>query len=81
MFRVGLKSYSACSIGKRSDPPPGSHPEANSPSNPTNNLLDPSNTEETRKATSLTRALRSHQLWLTITYFGLLLLMARGFAS
>lgn len=28
-----------------------------------------------------TRALRSHQLWLTLTYLGLLLLMARGFAS
>ncbi len=29
----------------------------------------------------LTRALRSHQLWLTLTYFGLLVLMARGIAS
>lgn len=29
----------------------------------------------------MTRALRSHQLWLTIAYFGLLTLMARGFAS
>jgi len=30
---------------------------------------------------NLTRALRSHQLWLTLTYFGLLVLMARGIAS
>ena len=30
---------------------------------------------------TLTRALRSHQLWLTVTYLGLLSLMARGFAS
>jgi hypothetical protein len=29
----------------------------------------------------LTRALRSHQLWLTVTYLGLLGLMARGIAS
>jgi hypothetical protein len=29
----------------------------------------------------LSRALRSHQLWLTLTYFGLLVLMARGIAS
>jgi len=29
----------------------------------------------------LTRALRSHQLWLTVAYIGLLGLMARGFAS
>jgi hypothetical protein len=34
-----------------------------------------------RKANPLTRALRSHQLWLTITYLGLLVLMARGIAS
>jgi len=34
-----------------------------------------------RKGTPLTRALRSHQLWLTITYLGLLVLMARGIAS
>jgi hypothetical protein len=30
---------------------------------------------------TLTRALRSHQLWLTLTYFGLLGLMARGLAG
>jgi hypothetical protein len=29
----------------------------------------------------LTRALRSHQLWLTIAYFGLLGLVARGLAG
>ena len=34
-----------------------------------------------RKGKALTRALRSHQLWLTITYVGLLILMARGIAS
>ena len=34
-----------------------------------------------RKGKALTRALRSHQLWLTITYLGLLILMARGIAS
>ena len=33
-----------------------------------------------RKST-LTRALRSHQLWLTVAYLGILTLMARGFAS
>jgi hypothetical protein len=31
------------------------------------------------EATVTTRALRSHQLWLTLAYFGLLSLMARGF--
>ena len=35
----------------------------------------------TRKEMILTRALRSHQLWLTVTYLGLLVLMARGIAS
>lgn len=34
-----------------------------------------------RKETPLTRALRSQELWLTLTYLGLLLLMAKGFAS
>jgi len=34
-----------------------------------------------QKGTPLTRALRSHQLWLTITYFGLLVLIARGLAG
>lgn len=29
----------------------------------------------------MTRALRSHQLWLTLTYFGLLLLVAKGLSS
>ena len=29
----------------------------------------------------MTRALRSHQLWLTLTYLGLLLLIGRGFAG
>ncbi len=29
----------------------------------------------------MTRALRSHQLWLTVTYFGLLVLMAKGLSS
>ncbi len=33
------------------------------------------------KENTLTRALRSHQLWLTIAYLGLLVLMARGIAS
>ena len=28
----------------------------------------------------LTRALRSHQLWLSLTYLGLLVLMARAYA-
>ena len=31
------------------------------------------------RSTLTTRALRSHQLWLTLAYFGLLSLMARGF--
>jgi len=34
-----------------------------------------------KKDTPLTRALRSHQLWLTITYLGLLVLMGRGLAG
>lgn len=29
----------------------------------------------------VTRALRSQEFWLTLTYLGLLLLMAKGFAS
>lgn len=29
----------------------------------------------------MTRALRSHQLWLTVAYFGLLVLMAKGLSS
>jgi hypothetical protein len=33
------------------------------------------------KGKPLTRVMRSHQLWLTLTYFGLLVLMARGIAS
>lgn len=33
------------------------------------------------KGKTLTRVMRSHQLWLTITYLGLLVLMARGIAS
>jgi len=33
------------------------------------------------KDNPLTRALRSHQLWLTLTYFALLILMARGLAG
>jgi hypothetical protein len=34
-----------------------------------------------REETILTRALRSHQLWLTLTYLGLLVLMGRGLAG
>jgi len=33
------------------------------------------------KDTPVTRALRSQELWLTLAYLGLLLLMAKGFAS
>ena len=33
------------------------------------------------KGKPLTRVMRSHQLWLTLTYFGLLVLMARGISS
>ena len=33
------------------------------------------------KGKTLARVMRSHQLWLTITYLGLLVLMARGIAS
>ncbi len=29
----------------------------------------------------MTRALTSHQLWLTVTYFGLLVLVAKGLSS
>lgn len=34
-----------------------------------------------REDSILTRALRSHQLWLTLTYLGLLVLMGRGLAG
>jgi len=34
-----------------------------------------------QKGKTLTRVIRSHQLWLTLTYFGLLALVARGIAS
>jgi hypothetical protein len=44
-------------------------------------LRNRSRNRKDRKGTPLTRALRSHQLWLTITYLGLLVLMARGIAS
>ncbi len=40
----------------------------------------PPRLDEISKEPTVTRALRSHQLWLTLTYFGLLVLMARGFA-
>ncbi len=33
------------------------------------------------KEIALTRALRSHQLWLTLTYLGLLVLIGRGLAG
>lgn len=41
----------------------------------------PESIERRREDTPLTRALRSHQLWLTLTYFALLILMARGLAG
>lgn len=34
-----------------------------------------------QKDAPLTRALRSQELWLTLTYLALLMLMAKGFAS
>ena len=39
------------------------------------------NPERVWKEFFVTRALRSQELWLTLTYLGLLLLMAKGFAS
>ena len=39
------------------------------------------NQEPVWKESFVTRALRSQELWLTFTYLGLLLLMAKGFAS
>jgi len=36
---------------------------------------------DSRKDPIVTRALLNQQLWLTLTYFGLLTLMARGFAA
>jgi hypothetical protein len=42
---------------------------------------EPQKRENDQKGLPLTRALRSHQLWLTITYFGLLVLIARGLAG
>ena len=39
------------------------------------------NQEPVWKESFVTRALRSQEFWLTLTYLGLLLLMAKGFAS
>ena len=52
-------------------------------SKPIGRTSGPGKPEETarRKDAPLTRALRSHQLWLTLTYFALLILMARGLAG
>ena len=45
-------------------------------------IRHPLDTEPTApEGNIVTRALRSHQLWLTVAYFGILGLMARGFAS
>jgi len=41
----------------------------------------PAEAEIKREVIPLTRALRSHQLWLTVGYLGLLALMARGYAG
>jgi hypothetical protein len=43
--------------------------------------LDPATRNPVWKEPPVTRALRSQELWLTLTYLGLLLLMAKGFAS
>ena len=43
--------------------------------------MTPRKTPDLWKDEPLTRALKSHQLWLTLTYFGLLLLVARGIAT
>lgn len=39
------------------------------------------NDRRTEGKPALTRTLRSHQLWLTLAYLGLLVLMGRGIAS
>ncbi len=41
----------------------------------------PETIESSGRKNLVTRALRSQELWLTLTYLGLLLLMAKGFAS
>jgi hypothetical protein len=41
----------------------------------------PSRPDRAARKEHMTRALRSHQLWLTVAYFGLLSLMARGIAA
>ncbi|MEZ4280073.1 MAG: hypothetical protein R3F21_10725 [Myxococcota bacterium] len=41
----------------------------------------PETSELSGRKNLVTRALRSQELWLTLTYLGLLLLMAKGFAS
>ncbi len=41
----------------------------------------PETNEPSGRKNLVTRALRSQELWLTLTYLGLLLLMAKGFAS
>lgn len=48
---------------------------------PLDSATRPGNPESDWKEFFVTRALRSQELWLTLTYLGLLLLMAKGFAS
>ena len=76
MLQTGLKSNSLRS--KRREEKRRAKNGNPSAAGSSANLVGPINLPEGR---TLTRALRSHQLWLTVTYFCLLTLMARGFAS
>lgn len=55
--------------------------ESGGASAPLDSATRTGNPESDWKELLVTRALRSQELWLTLTYLGLLLLMAKGFAS
>ena len=89
MLRAGLKSRRARSkrrmeashVARPIDRVTGTTAtqQASGPHKPPSFRLTPG--AQPLEGTIVTRALRSHQLWLTVAYFGLLSLMARGFAS
>jgi hypothetical protein len=92
MLSVGLKSCSAFSMRKHTSaqslsesfrlPSRTANTQRPQQANTARVENDKSpGSQKQRKEVPLTRALRSHQLWLTITYFGLLALMGRGLAG
>jgi lipoprotein-anchoring transpeptidase ErfK/SrfK len=67
--------------GRAPSPCPGTETSDSRPTARADRREKPESIERRREDTPLTRALRSHQLWLTLTYFALLILMARGLAG